>query len=87
MDWGTPGAIGPGCDVAVIIDVLSFTTTLTVAVDRGTVVFPYRWHDDTAEGFAAERDATLAVGRSRAVRGQVSLSPLSVLSHEHHPAT
>jgi 2-phosphosulfolactate phosphatase len=80
MDWGSTGAaaISPGCDVAVIIDILSFTTTLTVAADRGTVVFPYRWRDDTAALFAAEHDATLAVGRSQATPGQVSLSPGSI---------
>ena len=80
MDWGLSGAaaIGPGCDVAVVIDILSFTTTLSVAADRGTAVFPYRWRDDTAALFAAEREATLAVGRSQATPGQVSLSPASV---------
>lgn len=80
MDWGVSGAsaISPGCDVAIVVDVLSFTTTLTVAVDRGTVVFPYRWRDESAAIFAAEHAATLAVGRSKAGPGEVSLSPGSV---------
>jgi 2-phosphosulfolactate phosphatase len=80
MGWGLSGvaAIGVGCDVAVVIDVLSFTTALTVAADRCTVVFPYRWRDDSAGIFAAAREATLAVGRSQATPGQVSLSPASV---------
>jgi len=45
MEWGLAGAeaIGVGCDVALVVDVLSFTTTLTVAADRGTTVFPYPW--------------------------------------------
>lgn len=80
MDWGLTGAeaIGATCDVAVVVDVLSFTTTLTIAADRGVVVFPYPWRDDRGERFAAEQDAALAVGRSQATAGQVSLSPRSV---------
>lgn len=67
--------LGPTADVAVVIDVLSFTTTLTVALDRGIEVLPYRWADKSAAVFAREHDAVLAVGRSQARAGQVSLSP------------
>jgi len=79
MDWAPAGAnaVVEGCDVAVVVDVLSFTTTLSVAADCGVTVFPYRWRDDRAEVFAAEHHATLAVGRSAALPGQVSLSPHS----------
>jgi 2-phosphosulfolactate phosphatase len=77
FDWGPPGAdaIGPGAAVVAVVDVLSFTTTLTVAVERGMAVLPYRWRDDSAVRVAREHRATLAVGRSRAGPGQVSLSP------------
>lgn len=82
MDWGPTGAeaVGADCDIAVVVDVLSFTTTLTVATDLGVVVFPYRWRDQRAARFAADNGATLAVGRSQAAdrQGQVSLSPHSV---------
>lgn len=82
FDWGPTGAdaVAADCDVAVVVDVLSFTTTLTVAADRGTVVYPYPWRDGSAEVFAAEHDAALAVGRTRARPGQVSLSPATVRS-------
>ena len=45
FDWGPTGAaaVAEGADLAVVVDVLSFTTTLTVAVERGMKVFPYRW--------------------------------------------
>jgi 2-phosphosulfolactate phosphatase len=81
FDWGPPGAdaIGPGAAVVAVVDVLSFTTTLTVAVERGTAVLPYRWRDDSAARVAREHRATLAVGRSRAGPGQVSLSPGSIV--------
>ena len=81
LDWGSDGAtaIAEGADVAVVVgDVLSFTTTLSVALDMGTAVLPYRWHDASAAAFAQEHDAILAVGRSTAGAGQVSLSPATL---------
>lgn len=77
MEWGL-GAVqrlGPSVDVAVVVDVLSFTTTLTVALDRGIEVLPCRWADESAAVHAREHEAVLAVGRSQARPGQVSLSP------------
>jgi 2-phosphosulfolactate phosphatase len=67
MDWGLDGsaAVG-GVDVAVVVDVLSFSTCVCVAADAGIVVLPYRSADDGAAAYAAECDATLAVGRSDA---------------------
>ncbi|MFC7449206.1 2-phosphosulfolactate phosphatase [Rhodococcus daqingensis] len=80
FDWGPSGAAAlvEDSDVAVVVDVLSFTTTLTVALDRGVTVYPYRWDPESAAGYAAGRGATVAVGRSRALPGDVSLSPGSV---------
>jgi 2-phosphosulfolactate phosphatase len=84
FDWGPTGAaaIGEGADVAVVVDVLSFTTTLCVAVERGISVLPYGWKDDRAAAYAAERDATLAVGRLEArllpYGSGVSLSPAAM---------
>lgn len=76
-DWGGTGAaaISRGADVAVVVDVLSFTTTTTVALDLGVTVVPYRWRDASAAAFAADRDAALAVGRSQAGDDGISLSP------------
>jgi 2-phosphosulfolactate phosphatase len=68
LDWGPTGgaAVARGADVAVVVDVLSFTTTLGIAVARGTRVHPFRWKDERAAAFAAERGAVLAVGRFEA---------------------
>jgi 2-phosphosulfolactate phosphatase len=79
-DWGLTGAreiAGPTAIVAVV-DVLSFTTTLTVAADVGIEVFPYRWRDDSAADYARKHKARLAVGRSQAALGDVSLSPATI---------
>lgn len=83
LDWGPVGAeaIGP-VDIAVVVDVLSFTTTLTVAVERGIEVFPFGWRDDRAEAYARERDAVLAVQRQDAVPDRPSLSPASLRESE-----
>ncbi|WP_054813775.1 2-phosphosulfolactate phosphatase [Nocardia arizonensis] len=80
FDWGRIGAeaIAADADVAVVVDVLSFTTTLSVAADLGVEVLPYRWRDESAGRFAREREAVLAVGRRAAGPGQVSLSPATV---------
>jgi 2-phosphosulfolactate phosphatase len=67
----------PG-DVAVVVDVLSFTTTLSVALDHGIEVLPYPWATADAPAYAAERGATLALGRRAGLaRNSVSLSPAS----------
>lgn len=51
FDWGPVGAgvVVEGCDVVVVVDVLSFTTTLTVAADCGVDVVPCPWSDERAE--------------------------------------
>lgn len=76
LDWGLEGArtVAAGADIAVVVDVLSFGTCVSVAMDRGAEVFPYRWRDTTAEDFAAHHQAQLAGPRNG---GGLSLSPAS----------
>lgn len=78
-EWGLRGAevLAPVCDAIVVVDVLSFTTAVSVAVNRGGVVFPYRWKDDSRIAFANEVGAVLAGPRGA---GTYSLSPLSLNS-------
>lgn len=80
FDWGLAGAanLAPEVAVVAVVDVLSFTTALTVAIDNGIEVFPFRWRDERAEAFAVEHDAVLAVGRSQGGPGKVSLSPPTI---------
>lgn len=77
FDWGERGvaAIGPDCDTLVIVDVLSFSTCVDVALERGAEVLPYRWRDASAAAFADARGALLASKRSAA---GFSLSPASL---------
>jgi 2-phosphosulfolactate phosphatase len=84
LEWGPVGAAetAPHSTYAVVVDVLSFTTTLSVAMDLGAEVLPYRWNDESAAAFARDRDAALAVGRleARDAPGVVSLSPATLRS-------
>ena len=86
LEWGPTGAEAVRADVAVVVDVLSFTTTLSVAVERGIEVFPFLWRDSRAAEHALRHAATLAVGRFEALsRGDarhVSLSPASLAEVE-----
>ena len=77
--WGAEGlmALAPACDVIVIVDVLRFTSAVSVAVAGGSIVFPYRWRDDSAADYANERQAVLAGMRED---GPVSLSPTDLIS-------
>jgi 2-phosphosulfolactate phosphatase len=83
FDWGLTGARALVADarpddVAVVVDVLSFTTTLTVAVERGSEVYPFPWASDEAPAYAESRGAVLALGRREGLAtGAVSLSPAS----------
>jgi len=76
-EWGSTGAstLAPGCDAVVIVDVLSFSTAVSVAVSRGAIVFPFRWGDDFGAAFAARHNAQLAGRRGT---GAYSLSPTSL---------
>lgn len=89
LDWGPVGARATAADVAVVVDVLSFSTAVTVAVERGTRVYPYRWKGAEAEAFATAHEAVLAVGRLESRRaGAVvapSLSPAGLLAAEPVP--
>ncbi len=69
-------SIARGDDVLiVVVDVLSFSTAVGVAADRGIDVVPARWTDGRAAELAQQHDAVLAGPR----RGPgISLSPTSI---------
>jgi 2-phosphosulfolactate phosphatase len=78
-EWGVPGIehLGPNCDVVVVVDVLSFSTCVDVAVGRGAIVYPYRWNDSSAGEFAEQVGAIVA--QSRRSSTGYSLSPTSLM--------
>lgn len=78
FDWGAAGAAAVPGRLVAVVDVLSFTTTVSVAADLGVDVYPYRWRDETAVAYAQQYDAVLAVGRSEAGPNDISLSPATI---------
>ncbi|MFB9992281.1 hypothetical protein ACFFLM_09935 [Deinococcus oregonensis] len=79
LEWGKAAIknFGPTGDVIVVVDTLSFSTAVDVAVSAGAKVWPFRWWDARAQAFVREQSAVLA-GRREA--GGMSLSPTSLLS-------
>ncbi|MGO4129020.1 2-phosphosulfolactate phosphatase [Inquilinus sp. YAF38] len=65
--------------VLVIVDVLSFSTAVDVAVSRGAAVLPFPHGDDAAARLAAERAGAILARPRRAAGGAFSLSPASLL--------
>lgn len=79
-EWGITGVqnIAPS-EVIVVVDVLSFTTSVDVALACGATVFPYRWKDDSVVAYAQERLAEVASPRNR-FDGKYSLAPSSLVN-------
>jgi 2-phosphosulfolactate phosphatase len=80
FDWGLAGAteLGRVCDVLVVVDVLSFTTAVEVAVSRGVRVHPFPWGAQ-ADAYAQRIGAVAAVGRRAVTPDRPwSLSPAAL---------
>ena len=81
FEWGLDGVmqVANGGGVAIVVDVLSFSTCVDIACARGAQVLPYRFKDAGAEAFAQANGAVLA---SRRGSEGLSLSPKSLLGIE-----
>lgn len=78
LEWGPVGAavLAARCDALVVVDVLSFSTCVSVAVGRGARVWPHRWADASTASRARSLGAVPAGPRGGS---GVSLSPASLL--------
>jgi 2-phosphosulfolactate phosphatase len=76
LEWGLDGArrLAPTADAVVVVDVLSFCTSVTVACERGARVWPHPG-GAAADDLARSLDAVLAGPRSLS---RPSLSPTSL---------
>jgi 2-phosphosulfolactate phosphatase len=71
LDWGGEGLtalLDGGCATVVIVDVLSFSTAVDVAVSRGARILPLPWRDERAAAAAGAAGAVLAGERSWTLR-------------------
>jgi len=78
LEWGPQGlrSLSECCECVVIVDVLSFSTSVAVAVARGAAVWPHSGNE-RAEELARAIGATLVRGRN--MREGRTLSPASLL--------
>ena len=79
-EWGMAGVslLSPNSDAVVIVDVISFSTAVDVAVARGAKVYPFAWKDELSAEFAREHGALLAAASRRDPDGY-SLAPTSLV--------
>lgn len=81
--WGAAGAeplLTPSTAV-VVVDVLSFSTAVTIATGRGTAVYPHPWPSPDIESFGRRHRAEVAVRRREVDTDHPwSLSPEHLLS-------
>ncbi len=77
FDWGPDGVqcLAGRDELVIVVDVLSFSTAVSVAVERGARIAPYRFRDETAAAYARSIGARLAGSRAD---GEPSLSPVSL---------
>ena len=79
--WGADGVerLAATSHVVVIVDVLSFSTAVDVAVSAGARVYPCQDADESTAAIARQVGAALATDRQTATRqGGLSLSPVSM---------
>lgn len=81
VDWGELGLarLLTWCDAVAIVDVLSFSTCVTVAADRDIALYPVPT-GESGEALATRLGARLAKRRVEAGPTDVSLSPLSLMN-------
>jgi len=81
-EWGSNGieALRDHVAVLVVVDVLSFSTAVDVAVSRGAKVYLFPHGDMDAAQAAAEHAGAVLAQPRRAAGGQFSLSPMSLLT-------
>jgi 2-phosphosulfolactate phosphatase len=83
LEWGAAGAraLGAHCDVLIVVDVLSFSSAVDVAVGRGASVLPFPRYNASATRFATQHGALLASSRRGGTAEQpYSLSPATLLT-------
>lgn len=84
LEWGLSAASQlKGNTYAVVVDTLTFSTTVSKALDLGLTVLPFPERAKDKQEFAARHNAKLALPRQEAAQvGAPSMSPSSLLDLE-----
>ncbi|RDU36844.1 2-phosphosulfolactate phosphatase [Neobacillus piezotolerans] len=79
VEWGRRGAreAAERGDIVIVVDVLSFSSTVVTALHAGCEIFPYPPHLD-GKAYAEQVGGEYILGRSEAAKfGKATLSPVS----------
>lgn len=81
LEWGEYAIehMAGDVDCVIIVDVMSFSTCVSIAVGRGARVYPYPWRDDTATEYGNSLGAATASATRRFEGDGYSLSPASLV--------
>src|SRR5476649_714931 len=80
LEWGLSGAenLAQEVDCVVVIDVMSFSTCVSMANDNNALIYPYIFKDETAIKYAQTLGADVANFTRKFDTGEFSLSPQSL---------
>lgn len=81
LEWGSAAAehLAQEVDCVIVVDVMSFSTCVSLANEQGAMIAPWPWKDDSAQRYAAEMGAQAASIDRRFSDHAFTLSPASLL--------
>jgi 2-phosphosulfolactate phosphatase len=82
LEWGLAAAqhLAQDADCVIVVDVMSFSTCVSIANDQGAMIAPWPWKDASAQTYAAEIGAQAASIDRRFSAETFTLSPASLLN-------
>lgn len=80
LEWGLAAAehLAHEADCVVIVDVMSFSTCVSLANDNDALIYPWPWKDDSALRYAQENGADVASFERTFSGERYTLSPTSL---------
>lgn len=80
LEWSLPAVeyLADESDCVIVVDVMSFSTCVSLAVDNGARIYPYPWKDESAREYAMSIGVNTASFDRRFSGEGYSLSPLSI---------
>ncbi|MBS4175635.1 2-phosphosulfolactate phosphatase [Bacillus sp. FJAT-49736] len=86
IEWGARGAreAAERGDIIIVVDILSFSSTVVTAIHHGAIIYPYPFYKDGKElEYAMKVGAELILGRAESIKcGSPTLSPIT-FNHTH----